>query len=62
MRSWEITTQRDTVDTTILGEEYKEYYDQGLVSGQGQSPQSGTTDTTPAKTTSQRRGASELLF
>ena len=35
MRSWEITTQRDTVDTTILGEEYKEYYDQGLVSGQG---------------------------
>lgn len=36
MRSWEITTERDTVDTTILGEEYKAFYDQGLVSGQGQ--------------------------
>ena len=35
MRSWEITTQRSTVDTTILGEEFRAYYDQGLISGQG---------------------------
>ena len=35
MRSWEITTQRETVDTTILGEEFRAFYDQGLVSGQG---------------------------
>lgn len=35
MRSWEITTQRDTVDLTILGEEFKAFYDQGLISGQG---------------------------
>lgn len=35
MRSWEITTNRATVDTSILGEEYREFYDQGLISGQG---------------------------
>lgn len=35
MRSWEITTTRETVDTTILGEEYRQQYDQGLISGQG---------------------------
>ena len=35
MRSWEITTNRETVDTTILGEEYRHQYDQGLISGQG---------------------------
>ena len=35
MRTWELTTQRDTVDLTILGEEFKAFYDQGLVSGQG---------------------------
>ena len=29
----EITTQRETVDTTILGEEFRAFYDQGLVSG-----------------------------
>ena len=36
MRSWELTTQRDTVDLSILGEEYKAFYDQGMISGQGQ--------------------------
>ena len=35
MQSWELTTQRETVDLTILGEEYRQFYDQGLVSGQG---------------------------
>ena len=35
MREWEITTQRETVDMTILGEEYRQQYDQGLISGQG---------------------------
>ena len=36
MRSWEITTQRETVNTDILGEEYRQFYDQGMISGQGQ--------------------------
>ena len=35
MRTWELTTQRETVDTSILGEEYREFYDQGMISGQG---------------------------
>ena len=35
MRSWEITTQRETVDTTLLGSEFRSKYDQGLISGQG---------------------------
>lgn len=35
MRQWEITTTRETVDLTILGEEYRHQYDQGLISGQG---------------------------
>ena len=35
MRSWELTTQRETVDTSILGEEYRQFYDQGMISGQG---------------------------
>lgn len=35
MQNWELTTQRETVDTTILGEEFRQFYDQGLVSGQG---------------------------
>ena len=35
MRNWEITTNRETVDLTILGEEYRQFYDQGLISGQG---------------------------
>jgi hypothetical protein len=36
MRSWEITTSRDTVDLTLLGDEFRSSYDQGLISGQGQ--------------------------
>ena len=36
IRDWEITTNRQTVDTSILGEEYRQFYDQGLISGQGQ--------------------------
>ena len=36
IRSWEITTQRETVNTDILGEEYRQFYDQGMISGQGQ--------------------------
>ena len=35
IRSWELTTQRETVATDILGEEYRQLYDQGLISGQG---------------------------
>lgn len=35
MRNWEITTQRERVDTSILGEEFRAFYDQGMVSGQG---------------------------
>lgn len=35
IRAWEITAQRETVDTSILGEEYRQFYDQGMVSGQG---------------------------
>lgn len=35
MRTWEMTTQRETVDTSILGEEYRQFYDQGMISGQG---------------------------
>lgn len=35
MRTWELTTQRETVDTSILGEEYRQFYDQGMISGQG---------------------------
>ena len=35
MRSYELTTQRETVDTSILGEEYRQFYDQGMISGQG---------------------------
>lgn len=35
MRDWEITTTRETVDITRLGEEFRSNYDQGLISGQG---------------------------
>lgn len=36
MRSWEITTSRETIDLTLLGDEFRSSYDQGLISGQGQ--------------------------
>ncbi len=35
MRSWEITTSRETVDITSLGEEFLAYFSKGLISGQG---------------------------
>lgn len=35
MRSWEITTSRQTVDTTTLGEEFVAQFSRGLISGQG---------------------------
>lgn len=35
MRSWELTTSRETVDTTVLGEEHRRQYGAGLISGQG---------------------------
>lgn len=35
MRSWEITTSRQTVDTTTLGEEFVTQFSRGLISGQG---------------------------
>ena len=33
---YEITTERDTVNTTILGNQFKKQYEAGLISGQGQ--------------------------
>ena len=33
--SYEFTTDRETVDTTSLGSEFREYYSRGLISGQG---------------------------
>ena len=51
MRSWEITTQRETVDTTILGEEYRQFYDQGLDQRpRVDSRRCGITSTHAAKT------------
>lgn len=35
MRSWEITTSRQQVDTTVLGEEFVSQFARGLISGQG---------------------------
>lgn len=35
MRSWELTTSRETIDTTVLGEEHRRQYGAGLISGQG---------------------------
>lgn len=35
MRSWEITTSRQQVDTTVLGEEFVTQFSKGLISGQG---------------------------
>lgn len=35
MRTWEITTSRQTIDTTTLGEEFIQQYARGLLSGQG---------------------------
>ena len=35
MRSYELTTQRETVNLDLLGEEFRQFYDQGMISGQG---------------------------
>ena len=35
IKEFEITTNRDQVDTTTLGREFKDQYDSGLISGQG---------------------------
>ena len=35
MRSWEMSTARETVDLTVLGEEHRRQYGAGLISGQG---------------------------
>lgn len=35
MTEWEMTTNRETVDLTTLGKEFRQSYDQGLISGQG---------------------------
>lgn len=36
VQSYEVTSQRDTVDLTVLGDEFKRSYGSGLISGQGQ--------------------------
>lgn len=36
MQTWELTTSRQAVDTTVLGDEFVSMYARGLVSGQGQ--------------------------
>ena len=35
MRSWELTTSRQQVDTTVLGEDFVSQFSRGLISGQG---------------------------
>ena len=35
VRSYEITTQRETIDVTSLNQQYRNFYHQGLISGQG---------------------------
>ena len=35
VKEFEITTNRDQVDTTTLGREFRDQYDSGLISGQG---------------------------
>jgi hypothetical protein len=35
IRDFEITTTRETVDTTLLGQEFRQQYEAGLISGQG---------------------------
>jgi len=36
VKSYELTTERETIDISLLGDEYRSRYDQGLISGQGQ--------------------------
>ena len=35
IKDFEITTSRETVDTTLLGAEFRQQYEAGLISGQG---------------------------
>ncbi len=35
IRSYEVTTQRETIDVTSLQQQYRNFYHQGLISGQG---------------------------
>ena len=35
VKQYEFTTSRDTIDTTALGQQFKNQYDAGLISGQG---------------------------
>ena len=36
MQSWTMTTDRESVDLTVLGNEYRDNYSNGLISGQGE--------------------------
>jgi hypothetical protein len=35
IREFELTTSRETVDVTLLGKEFRQHYEAGLISGQG---------------------------
>lgn len=35
VQSYEITTTRETIDTTVLGDDYRQQYENGLITGQG---------------------------
>ena len=35
MQGYELTTERETIDTTQLGDQFKQKYEAGLISGQG---------------------------
>ena len=35
MQGYELTTERETIDTTQLGDQFKQQYEAGLISGQG---------------------------
>ena len=35
IRSWDLTTERQSVDISTLGDEYRKQYDKGLISGAG---------------------------
>lgn len=45
--AYEITTQRETVDLTLLGDEFRRNYGSGLISGQGSCSAFWDTQTTP---------------
>lgn len=49
IRNYELTTQRETVDISMLGEEFRSRYDQGMISGQGQITAMWDYQFTPCK-------------